>query len=390
MARWTLIAVLLALVAVAGNAAVRPGSEANFSQVPGFAAFYARNPPASERASAAEQALLRRHRPRFYLPKDHAGLISFYDDYVAHGTLSAADGSVISRTVDRDLLNAHKQDPLVVFAHELDTGARDRPVVFARIDRETVDLGSAGKRGFTFLTYHAVFRHSGLAAGMSGWQTLLASTFGDLEDWHQLDHYTAVMLVLDQDDVPVAMVLQQHNNQRSHLLGETYDLPEDGRPEVDVAIRSNELYAHQTGRRHHKTVRYAGFEEMKYLLGISGPPMITADDITDPDREASYELRFLPPDDAFYTFQGYLGARRTLPGRSGPPGADYNTWPSLKPRGLQLLSGYWRPGNRGDAERLLRAAEAEDWQMQLIGEQAEIFAANLACIRAQKAGCTLR
>ena len=68
---------------------------------------------------------------------------------------------------------------------------------------------------------------------------------------------------------------------------------------------------------------------------------------------ADYQLGFLPPDDAFYAFAGYLGERRLLPGRDGPPGADYNTLTALKPLYRQWVAGYWREGNSGDLNRLL-------------------------------------
>ena len=64
--------------------------------------------------------------------------------------------------------------------------------------------------------------------------------------------------------------------------------------------------------------------------------------ITDGVRQIDYSLEFLAPADAFYTFQGYLGAIRSLPGRSGPPGADYNTLPRFKPRATQLIAFHWR------------------------------------------------
>jgi hypothetical protein len=50
----------------------------------------------------------------------------------------------------------------------------------------------------------------------------------------------------------------------------------------------------------------------------------------------------MPPSDAFYVFQGWLGERRRIPGRSGPPGADYNTLPAFKPKAVQLAAFYWR------------------------------------------------
>jgi hypothetical protein len=40
-------------------------------------------------------------------------------------------------------------------------------------------------------------------------------------------------------------------------------------------------------------------------------------------------------------FQGWLGERRALPGRDGPPGADYNTLPPFKSKALQLALFYW-------------------------------------------------
>ena len=67
-------------------------AETNFSQRPGFKEFFAANPPAGV-ANATEQALLRRHAPRFHLPAGHEGPIDFYRDYVAHGSLVTGDGA---------------------------------------------------------------------------------------------------------------------------------------------------------------------------------------------------------------------------------------------------------------------------------------------------------
>jgi hypothetical protein len=70
-----------------------------------------------------------------------------------------------------------------------------------------------------------------------------------------------------------------------------------------------------------------------------------ADDITDPAVDVDYELHFLPPADAFYTFKGFLGGKRLLPGRSGPPGADYNTLSAYKPLHRQMIAFHWRDGD---------------------------------------------
>lgn len=88
-------------------------------------------------------------------------------------------------------------------------------------------------------------------------------------------------------------------------------------------------------------------------MGQGAGTIRSSADITQPARQVEYQLDFLAPDDAFYIFAGYLGERRQLPGRDRPPGADYNTWPTLKPLPLQLVAGYWREGNAADLGRLL-------------------------------------
>ncbi len=213
---------------------------------------------------------------------------------------------------------------------------------------------------------------------------------GNLTDWHQLDHYTAATLVLDDALRPVVLMLQQHNYLRTHLYGETLKLAPDGRPPVDVAIRSNELYPHQRGRVRRRAVSFLDPKGLRYMLGAGAKPLMTADDITEPQHETPYALRFLAPSDAFYTFQGTLGKRRLLPGRSGPPGADYNTLPSLKPLHLQLLAGYWRPGHSGDIARLEAALATPAYLRSLVQLQAPIFRANLRCAMHGGAGCRFK
>src|SRR5690606_23178352 len=92
------------------------------------------------------------------------------------------------------------------------------PTVYGRIDRGSLE-SEAGPVPLVFLTYHAVFRVSGLPAGLPAWQEGPLSLVLDLDDWHQLDHYTAATVVLDGAERPVALLLQQHNDQRSYLFG---------------------------------------------------------------------------------------------------------------------------------------------------------------------------
>ena len=341
----------LALMVVAGCSF----ASGNFSQYPGFADYFAGHPRSSVLPTADEQELLRRHRPHWMLPPGHAGAVDFYGDYIANGVLVDGKGAMVSSPVTPAILNAHRNDPGAVFTHRAVRGSPPvAPVVFARIDRERFEATGHAPRCLTLLTYNIVFRTSGLPAGFGAWTSRALGAVFDLGDWHQLDHYTAATLVLDEREAPVMLRLQQHNHQRVWVLGADLPLHSDRRPVIDVAIRSNELYPHADGRMRHRSVPFPTPGGMRYLLGFGPAPMWSADDITDGRDEADPALAFLPHDDAFYGFHGWLGERRRLPGRDGPPGADYNTLPALVPASLQLAAGYWREDNRED----LAAVEA--------------------------------
>ncbi len=278
-----------------------------------------------------------------FIAEGVAGPISFYDDYIAQGTLFAPDGSHVSDAVDRPLLNQHRDIPRTLFRHRPRALPVD-PVVFGRVRYDHLDLPRLGRLDLTFLTYHFVFRYSGLPAGLPSPYWAVAKLFNAHIDWHQLDHYTAATVVLTADHQPLALLLQQHNYMRSYLFGK--DLPPltNGRPHVTAAIGSNELYPHTPGRQRHRAVPFISPKTVAYLVQGSERPRLQADDITHGTSNVPYELAFLPPDDAFYTFRGWLGARRRLPGRTGPPGADYNTYPAFKAMGVQLMAFYWHDG----------------------------------------------
>jgi hypothetical protein len=363
----------LALLALALAAC---SDEGNFSQYPGFAAWYAANPPAETVPDTAGQALLARFAPRVFLPEGHEGPIDFYRDYIAQGRLRAGDQVIVE--VSQETLNRHKGDPAVVFEHT-PADLPVHPVMYGRIDRAQL-FGCAAP--LTFLTYHLVFRHSGLPAALPWWQSAALGLVGDLDDWHQLDHYTAVSLALMPDAsgdlAPFAATFQHHNYMRSYLLGAgdgpgRLALPADGRLEVDVAIRSNELYPHRQGRVQRRAVSFMSPDSAVYLVTGKDPPWRAADDVTEPAREIDPDLMFLPPADAFYVFQGWLGERRVLPGRDGPPGADYNTRPALKDKALQLAAFYWYEDD-ADYLELLAGTEGGRPRQTQIGPYAERLA----------------
>lgn len=360
----------------------------NFSQYPGFAEWYAANPPSDALPSAQEQSLLAKHAPRIFLETGQPGLIDFYADYIANGTLRSEEGKVLSKAVTAKLLNTYKDDPGIIFTHEPKAGevSARLPKIYARISSGSLKwLGTYQK--LTFLSYNAVFAHSGLTDGLLGWQKLALGLAGDLDDWHQLDHYTAVTVILDQEERPFAVMMQQHNYLRTYIIGEQIDLPDDGRPLVAVAQGSNELFPYIQGRTSHRAVPFLTPTNFRYMIGAGRRPIFTADDITNPEVEAEYELVFLAPSDAFYTFKGFLGELRMLPGRDGPPGADYNTLPELKPMPLQMLSGYWRFQNPGDIARVKASFADERYWLAFAKGQLEVFFSNAACAKAWGKDC---
>ena len=387
MARSPFTVVCLAGLVLAGAAAA--AAESNFSQYPGFAEYFTENPPAGV-ANATEQALLRRHAPRFHLPAGHEGPIDFYRDYVAHGYLVTGDDVRIDGPTPEEL-NRHRDDPAAQFVH-VPGGEAPRPVVYAGVegtDLWTSHLPGLEDEEFTVAVYHLVFRVSGLPAALSGIAAMSLGLVGDLDDWHQLDHYTAAFVVLDAEERPVALTLQQHNYLRTYLVGESVEPGRDNRFDIDVAIRSNELYPHVPERRRRRAVRFPSPEAMAFMMGYGKRPLMSADDVTDPDRTVNFEFAFLPGADAFYTFHGYLGERRLLPGRDGPPGARYNTLPQLKPLPAQILGGYWRAGDEGDWKRYGGSRERSDNPAEFSRAQAQVFHRNLACVRRGMDGCTL-
>lgn len=324
------------------SACARAG-DTNFSQRAGFTKYFAANPPSSSIPDAADRTLLQRYRPRLYMAPGLEPPIRFYEDYIAQGRLLARDGKILATAVTPEVLNRHREDPYVVFEH-IPADKPTRSEMFGRVDRETFDLGGKS-RSFTFLTWNATFRTSGIAEGISIWKGLVLGTAGDLIDWHQLDHYTAVTLALDENQRPVAVMFQQHNYRRTYVIGTDIDWPEDDRIGVDVAARSNEFYPHRPKRTIRRAASFLSPDTVDYLVTGRNGPFRIADDITDPAIEVSYDLRFLPQTDAFYTFKGFLGEKRLLPGRSGPPGADYNTLPANKPLHRQMIAFHWRDGD---------------------------------------------
>ena len=314
--------------------------EGSFTTMPGFTEHFAQYPPSAESADARERQLLQRYRPRFYRAEGQSSFLDFYADYIAHGELRV-DGTGISDEVDAELLQAYRDDTRAEFRH----APADRPVtpvVYGRVIREVLE--HEGERWpLTFLNYNLAFAHSGLLEGLPFWQKWPVDVTGLSTDWHQLDHYVGLTVVLHEDQ-PIAVMLQQHNYQTTYLLGDPGEheiqWPEDQRVAVDIARQSNELYPHSPEETQHRAVSFVTAENIRFLKTGDEKPLMAGYDITQGEQEQDYILKFLPSTDAFYQFKGRLGAQRNLPGRDGPPGADYVTLPGLMPWANRLVTGF--------------------------------------------------
>ena len=307
----------------------------NFSQYPGFDEI--RAGLGDSLPSSADMELLRQYRPILHVPEGEEGPIDFYDDYIGSGDLFESEDVHIARDPDAEALNAVRDMPEAVFIHR--PQASSNPAGYGGVVRATLTL-SGGEEEFTFLSYHFVFRHSGLPAGVSSIYLRIADIFADSADWHQLDHYTAAFVVL-RKATPFAVMLQQHNHMRTYFM---HDEPSfaNGQILLDVALSSNELYPHREGRTRRRTAGFMNPKTIQYLTGQSeSGGWRASDDITVGGRKVEYELKFLPPNDAFYVFEGRLGEPRRLPGRDGPPGAIYRTLPKLWPLQIALYAFYW-------------------------------------------------
>jgi hypothetical protein len=353
----------------------RPGPW-TFADFPGFRE-YRCAPTASDPADKDARRVLQRFRPRLVVAPGASWPIDFYRDYLPNAILRDADraGHIITRTVTREVLQSI--DPHARVYLELQRlpephGDGKRPVVYGRLYRESVPLpasdGDSVTRQWTFLKYNVVFVRSGLPAGLP-WmyeQTLRLVRLSP-EDWHQLDNFCAVHIVLDEEGTPVAVLLAQHNHHRSYLIGRDLVLPRDERLVVAAAQRSNELYLDQgeTKPQHHRTIPWAW--HLDYLLSGNPRPWVTADDITygraAGGEDVPYELAFLAPCDPFYTARSMLGQYRPLLGleigRNGPPGADYYTLPELMPLGTLLKASYLQDDDEDDIQAVRAAIDRE-------------------------------
>jgi len=338
-----------------------------FADYPGFAEYFEGTcrSESEELPPDIEKALLSRYRPRFILPPGGERPLDFYRSYLPCTSMRRwPDRSLVSGEVSKGLLREHLRSRSVYLDFDPDCygkRAPAEPVVYGRVYREMVpfplEAGGMVEKELLFLKYNLLFSRSGLAADLPLTHRLLAAFPGlDAGDWHELDNFAAVHVVLDEGEEPLAVLLAQHNHHRTYLLGKDIFLPPDGRLLFDVAERSGEVYPSSASPepQRHRVVRWSLY--LDYLLSGENRPFFHAHDVTYGPRaggsEVAYELAFLSSCDPLYRAEMLLGEPRPFMGRyigrDGPPGSDYYNIPPLLPLGKLLKFAYLQDGDEDD------------------------------------------
>lgn len=372
-----------------------------FADYPGFKEYYSNHCPKGKPQPSIpedDKDLLRKYRPRLILPPGGRYPIDFYRDFLPYTVMRRyPEKTIVAEKVTPNMLKANQDNTRIYLDLQLDrfraagldrklewTKQRNsdqdkKPAIYGRVYRETVTFpkgeGEFLSHDLTFLKYNAVFATSGLPAKLPrGFETLLRVAGLDLEDWHELDNFGAIHVVLDEKKNPIAVILAQHNHHRTYLIGRDISLPEGGRMAFDIALRSNEIYpaSDDTGPVKHRVVRWTLY--MKYLLSGEDPPLFRGYDITyglrKGGKEIPYDLVFLSPCDPFYTAKMMLGEPRPFLGRNigrnGPPGADYYAIPSFLPLGNLLKFSYLHDYDPDDIAMIDQAIDLERREIDVV------------------------
>ncbi|MBI1196183.1 MAG: hypothetical protein GC138_10105 [Gammaproteobacteria bacterium] len=367
-------------IALVAGACSHHDATGSFAAYPGFKTYFTEHSPSGVTPSATDRQLLYRYRPLLYLAPVGQPPIDFYRDYLPATRLVDLDSRrVIADPPSRRDLQARIDDQRVMIDLIRPLGGI-HPAAYGRLERRDFELPTTSgpvRRRFTFLSYSFPFAHSGLPSKLGFKERLLVSTAEtllgwDRNDWHELDVYTRCTLVLDERETPVVLILAQHNYHRAYVIGVDIALPPDGRIAITAAKGSNELYLAPRGAQPEvrRTVQF--FDHLDYVLSGDDPPLLRADDVVygphSGGREVDYALQYLPDDDPFYRFQGFLGEVRPFlgmyVGRSGSPGADYYTLPELLPMEKTMMFSYLHDNDRDDIAAVRRYLKGENEDIQ--------------------------
>lgn len=332
---------------------------------------YDKNDPGSE-PTEKDKVLLKQFRPRIIVAPGGMLPIDFYEFYLPETVVKDRkdDGKIIKEHPSRELLKSIERER----RYYLDYVGPVKPcndcsdyiaTGYGRLFRETVAFGGDGPEDslwpIVVLKYNFVFPYSGLPRKIGFFKELLSVMLADPVRWHELDIHGAIHIILNEEYVPVVLLLAQHNHFRTYLIGKDVPWPRDGHVPVCFAERSNEPYLCPQGNEPEirRAVGDPGY--MPYVIDGRDRPFMSGYDVIYGQgaggKEIRYDLSFLPDRDPLYTSWIPLGDRgRVLLWesfyRQGPPGIDFNTWPRLKKYGDLMQFWYVRDGNIEDADLL--------------------------------------
>ncbi len=389
------VTLCLALVLFSFSCAKQGSGNRTFADYPGFEEYYGNQCAEGDTVSLPgkeDKELLYRFRPRLFFSPGSRYPIDFYRDYLPFTVMRRfSDRQTVADRVAYETLSKNRsnrqvyleflQDRYRVAGLDRRVGEREenddlpgrKPALYGRVYRERVSFPCDREvpcyLDLTFLKYNAIFSTSGLASKLPpGYEFILSLLGLDAENWHDLDNFVAVHVVLTKESRPAAALLAQHNHHRAYMVGKDIDLPRDERLVFDIALRSNEVYPSSSGTKpvEHRVVQWSIY--LKYLLSGEDPPRHRGLDITRGRNaggiEIDYDLKFLSPCDPLYTAEIMLGEPRPFfgryIGRDGPPGSDYYTIPPLIPLGNLLKFSYLHDGDAGDIALVAEAIDVKE------------------------------
>ncbi len=292
-----------------------------------------------------------RYMPRIWVHPESWQPIDF-DDYLANSRLvRASDRKMLIAAPSVDDMTALDYEEQCAVYLETDEITPHNPApIYIQVFHDK-DPADAANR-WIYIKYNLVFDWSGLAAKVS-WLSRLGAWLsgGDLDRWHRLDIHLAAILAFDTDQQLRMLTLAQHNHQQTFLAG--IDFPQNQKPMLVAATRSNELYLDDGGTSPsaHRVVPF--FTDVAYLIDPNEKPVFWAIDVTYGRNAGGKEIQlkpvFLEPGHPLADFAGLLAPPRRLLGiyigRDGPPGYNYYALPAYIPLIDFAAMGYWRAGD---------------------------------------------
>ena len=181
-----------------------------------------------------------RYKPRSWVHPDSWQPIDF-DDYLANSRLVRTSDRklLIAAPSVREMIALDYEEQCAAHLETDEVPSRNPAPIYIQVFHDENPADAADQ--WIYFKYNLVFDWSGLAADIS-WLSRLGGWLsgGDLDRWHRLDIHLAAILAFDADRQSRMLTLAQHNHQQTFLAG--IDFPQNQKPMLVAAARSNELY----------------------------------------------------------------------------------------------------------------------------------------------------